>query len=67
MNYANRNGRLTLAEMRVYKEALTPKSNKEIAVTLNLCLQTVKQHLGRIYCKLGCSDRLELIYRFKEG
>jgi DNA-binding CsgD family transcriptional regulator len=35
-------------------------SNKEIAVCLNLQLQTVKNHLSRIYRKLGISRRVEL-------
>ena len=63
-NYANANGKLTLAEMRVYKEALTPKSRKEIASALNVSKRTVMFHLSHIYRKLGCADRLELIYRF---
>jgi DNA-binding CsgD family transcriptional regulator len=66
-NYATLNGLLTLAEMRVYAEALTPKSHKEIASALKVSKKTVMFHLTHIYRKLGCSDRLELIYRFKEG
>jgi DNA-binding NarL/FixJ family response regulator len=35
-------------------------SNKEIAGYLNLQLQTVKNHLSRVYRKLGISRRVEL-------
>jgi DNA-binding CsgD family transcriptional regulator len=64
VNYANGKGKLTLAEMRVYNEAITPKSNKDICKALNLGRSTVTFHLRRIYKKLKCQDRLELLYRF---
>ncbi len=63
-NYANANGKLTLAEMRVYKEAFSPKSRKEIAAALGVSDATVRWHMHSILRKLVCRDRLELIYRF---
>lgn len=37
------------------------QNNKEIAVTLNLAVQTVKNHVSNIYFKLGVHDRVKLI------
>jgi DNA-binding CsgD family transcriptional regulator len=65
--YPNEPNKLTLGEMRVYEQAITHKSGKEICSALNICRSTLYSHLNNIYRKLGCSGRLELIYRFKEG
>jgi DNA-binding CsgD family transcriptional regulator len=55
---------LTPAEGRVFEEALTAKSQKEIAAALNVSLRMVKAHLSQIYRKTGCRDRLELLVIF---
>jgi DNA-binding CsgD family transcriptional regulator len=54
---------LSLAERRVYREALSDKSRKEIARDLHLSLSAVAWHLNRMYKKLGCSGRLDLILK----
>ena len=36
-------------------------SNKEIASRLNLSEQTVKNHIHRMFRKVGANDRLEII------
>jgi DNA-binding CsgD family transcriptional regulator len=54
--------RLSLAEWRVYNEAITDKPRKEIARDLHLSLRTIKFHLSSIYRKLGLSGRLDLVY-----
>jgi DNA-binding NarL/FixJ family response regulator len=35
--------------------------NREISTHLSISEQTVKNHLGAIYDKVGVSDRLELV------
>jgi len=41
-------------------------SNKEIARDLGLSPDTVKDHLGRLFTKLGADDRLALLNRARE-
>lgn len=41
-------------------------SNKEIARDLGLSPDTVKDHLGRLFAKLGADDRLTLLNRARE-
>jgi len=48
-------------EAEVIRELRSGKSNQEIADTLFITLQTVKDHLHRIFTKTGVSNRVQLI------
>ena len=49
--------------MQLLSESLT---NKEIAATFNLAEQTVKNHVRRMLRKVGATDRLQAIERWRE-
>lgn len=51
---------LTEAEERVAAEVAKGLSNKEIALSLNLSVRTVENHVSRILDKKGFSNRVEL-------
>ena len=51
---------LSKSERRVLRLLYMGKENKEIADELNLAVQTVKNHVGTIYKKLGIHSRDEL-------
>jgi DNA-binding NarL/FixJ family response regulator len=53
-------GRLSGRERQLVALVTQAYSNKEIAVSLGLELQTVKNHLSRIYRKIGVRSRVEL-------
>lgn len=55
---------LSQREMDIVGLILSGKSNKEVALTLNIELSTVKTHVNNIYAKLGVSNRKDLdIYK----
>ncbi len=51
---------LTARELQIVEAVLDGATNRDIAVGLSLGAQTVKNHLTRIFNKLGVSSRLEL-------
>lgn len=53
-------GELTPSERRVTELAAEGLSNKEIAATLYVTVNTVEVHLARAYAKLGISSRRQL-------
>ena len=42
-------------------------SNREIATTLNVSLETVKSHVKRTYAKIGARDRAQAVIRAYEA
>lgn len=50
---------LTEREIEILKQAVTNKSNGEIAEALFISTNTVKYHLKNIYTKIGVSSKLE--------
>ncbi len=48
-------------EAEVIREIRSGKSNREIADTLFITLQTVKDHIHRIFIKTGVTNRVQLI------
>ncbi len=48
-------------EAEIIRELRSGKSNQEIADTLFITLQTVKDHIHRIFTKTGVSNRVQLI------
>ena len=53
--------RLTRREQELLPMIANGLSNKEIASRLNLSQQTVKNHIHRMFRKVGANDRLEII------
>jgi len=51
---------LSAREREVVEYLLSGKTNREIAVRLGICERTVKNHLWRIYRKLGVENRSQL-------
>lgn len=51
---------LTRRELQVVPLMVQGYSNREIAGTLSISIQTVKHHCSHIYDKIGASNRLEL-------
>ncbi len=54
-------GVLSKREMEVLKLAVSGKSNKDIAETLNISLRTVQAHMRSIFNKIGVGSRSEAI------
>jgi DNA-binding NarL/FixJ family response regulator len=52
---------LSLRELQVLEHMVDGKTNKEIADTIYLSLDTVKAHLKNIYKKLGVSSRAQAV------
>lgn len=52
---------ITRREREIIKEVCSGKSNQEIADTLFISLQTVKDHTHRIYLKMEIKSRVQLI------
>lgn len=52
---------LTRSEARVAELLASGRSERAIAATLSVSLNTVKTHRKRIYAKLGVTSRLELV------
>ena len=57
---------LSTREQEVVRLVCQGKRNQEIAETLFISLQTVKDHNHRIYRKLGVRNRVELVNRTRE-
>ncbi|PCJ00670.1 MAG: hypothetical protein COB15_02540 [Flavobacteriales bacterium] len=55
--------RLTEREKEIYKELSKGKTNKEIATTLFVSVNTVKTHLKSIYRKLNVKNRTQAVKR----
>jgi len=51
---------LTEREKVIAQCVATGFKNKEIADSLHISVQTVKNHLHKIFTKTGCKDRLEV-------
>jgi DNA-binding CsgD family transcriptional regulator len=64
-----RNYEISKREAEIIKEICSGKSNKEIAETLFISLQTVKDHTHRIYFKTEVNSRIQLsnLVRKKTG
>jgi DNA-binding CsgD family transcriptional regulator len=60
-------GRLTPSERRVAELAAEGLSNKQIAASLYVAVNTVEVHLSRAYAKLGVSSRNQLAARLSAG
>jgi DNA-binding CsgD family transcriptional regulator len=60
-------GELTPSERRVVELAAQGLSNKEIAATLYVTVNTVEVHLARAYAKLGVRSRGQLAQRLAAG
>ena len=54
---------LSKREKEVFKLVLQGKSNKQIALTLDIAVRTVEFHLKNIYAKFQVSSRIELILK----
>lgn len=51
---------LTQREMKIVTHIIAGEANREIAVALDITVNTVKRHLSNIYDKSGMSTRVEL-------
>ena len=59
---------LTQREIEIVEAIAAGDSNREIAVKLEISLQTVKHHLTNIFDKTGTSTRLELaLFAIRQG
>jgi DNA-binding NarL/FixJ family response regulator len=59
---------LTPREVEIVEAITAGDSNREIAVKLNISLQTVKHHLTSVFDKTGTSTRLELaLFAIRQG
>jgi DNA-binding NarL/FixJ family response regulator len=59
---------LTQREIEIVEAITAGDSNREIAVKLDISLQTVKHHLTNIFDKTGTSTRLELaLFAIRQG
>lgn len=52
---------LTPRQAEIIRHLLLGKSDKQIARELGITVPTVRTHMGRLFHKLGISDRVELI------
>ena len=52
---------LTRREIEIVRSVVAGHSNKEIARRSSITENTVKSHLGRIFNKMGASNRVELV------
>ena len=57
---------LSRRERQVLAEIATGKTNAEIAVTLFLCEQTVKDHANTIFQKLNVKNRVQAVLWWQE-
>jgi DNA-binding CsgD family transcriptional regulator len=54
-------------EREIIEQVCSGKSNQEIADTLFISLQTVKDHTHRIYLKMDIKNRVQLINIMQAG
>ncbi len=59
--------KLTKQEQNIASLLVVGKSNKEIAATLYISLDTVKTHLSRIFKKLTVTSRTEAVVKLLQG
>jgi DNA-binding NarL/FixJ family response regulator len=59
-------GELTPTQRRVAELVAEGRSNKEIAQTLFVTVNTVEAHLSQVYSKLGVRSRTQLAGRLSE-
>jgi DNA-binding NarL/FixJ family response regulator len=52
---------ITSREQEVIEQICLGKTNQQIADTLFISLQTVKDHTHRIYTKVGINSRMKLV------
>ncbi|MES2373593.1 MAG: helix-turn-helix transcriptional regulator [Bacteroidota bacterium] len=52
---------LTPREIQILWELVDGKLNKEISVSLNISIETVKKHLKNIYRKINARNRIEAV------
>ena len=52
---------LTPQQAKVVKLVLQGMKDKQIAAALGLSVPTIRSHLGRIFTRVGVTDRVELI------
>lgn len=57
---------ISAREREVLEEIVAGRSNKEIAVRLNVSPNTVKTHVARLFEKLGAKRRTDAIRRARE-
>ncbi len=57
---------LTRRQLEVARLATTERTNREIADTLELSIDTVKKHLKDVYVRLRIDDRRDLIAAFRQ-
>ena len=58
---------LSKRELQVIRQLLEGKSNKQIALDLDISEHTVEFHLKNIYAKLGVRSRVEAILKLQEA
>lgn len=58
---ATRMSRLSVRESEVMREVVRGRLNKQIALDLNIALQTVKTHRSRVMEKMECNSVAELV------
>jgi len=58
--------KLTLRQSQIHMLLNAGMSNKEIAATLNIEIDTVKSHVSHILRKLNVSNRVEAAMAWKE-
>lgn len=61
MNIAARIARLSAREAEVMREVIRGRLNKQIALDLDIALQTVKTHRSRVMEKMECKSVAELV------
>ena len=57
---------LTKREKQILSYLLSGKTNKEVALILDISLNTVNNHVANIYDKSGVKNRVELVNKFSK-
>jgi len=58
---------LSPREVEVARAVSEGKTNKEVAIVLDISERTVKAHLGAVFEKLGVRDRVQLVLHLSAG
>jgi len=61
------NPKLSNRELEILSLAARGKSNPQIGALLYLTPPTVRDHMGRIFIKLGARNRTEAVVRYLTG